>query len=180
MSSADPIESLLARVALGDRGAFELLYQRTSAKLFGVCLRILSERAEAEEALQEAYVKIWRNAAQYSQARAGAISWLAAIARNQSIDRLRARRLGAEDIDAAADIGDSRPSPEAEVVAAADRRLLHDCLDELDGSHAAAIRAAYFGGYTYEELARRNAMPLGTIKSWIRRGLAKLRDCLER
>jgi RNA polymerase sigma-70 factor (ECF subfamily) len=180
MTSAESIESLLARVALRDRGAFELLYQRTSAKLFGVCLRILSERAEAEEALQEAFVKIWRNAGQYSQARAGAIAWMAAIARNQSIDRLRARRRGAEDIDVAAEVADGRPTPEAEAVAAADRRLLHDCLDALEPGHAAAIRDAYFGGYTYEALARRGGVPLGTMKSWIRRGLAKLRECLER
>jgi RNA polymerase sigma-70 factor (ECF subfamily) len=180
MTSAESIESLLARVALRDRGAFELLYQRTSAKLFGVCLRILSERAEAEEALQEAFVKIWRNAGQYSQARAGAIAWMAAIARNQSIDRLRARRQGAENIDVAAEIGDARPSPEAEAVAAADRRQLHDCLDELEPGHAAAIRDAYFGGHTYKVLARRGGVPLGTMKSWIRRGLTRLRDCLER
>ena len=180
MTSAETIESLLARVALRDRGAFALLYQRTSAKLFGVCLRILGERAEAEEALQESYVKVWRNADQYSQARAGAIAWMAAVARNQSIDRLRSRRLAYENIDVATDIGDGRPSPEGEAVAADDRRLLHDCLDELEGRHAAAIRDAYFGGHTYEALAERNGVPLGTMKSWIRRGLAKLRDCLER
>lgn len=180
MTSAETLESILARVALGDRGAFALLYRRSSAKLFGVCLRILGERAEAEEALQETYVKIWRSAAQYSQARAGAIAWMAAVARNQSIDRLRARRGGAADIDAAENIGDTRPSPEGEAVAAADRRQLHDCLDELDGRHAAAIRDAYFGGHTYEALAGRTGVPLGTMKSWIRRGLAKLRDCLER
>ena len=176
----EPLESLLARVALGDRGAFALLYERSSAKLFGVCLRILGERAEAEEALQETYVKIWRSAGQYAQAKAGAIAWMAAVARNQSIDRLRARRQGAAGIDAAAEIGDGRPTPEGEAVAAADRRQLHDCLDELEARHSAAIRDAYFGGHTYEALAARNGVPLGTMKSWIRRGLAKLRDCLER
>jgi RNA polymerase sigma-70 factor, ECF subfamily len=180
MTTNGPIESLLSRVALGDRRAFEVLYQRTSAKLFGVCLRILRERAEAEEALQEAYVKIWRNAAQYSQARAAGISWMAAIARNQSIDKLRTRRPGAEDLGQAEDLPDGRPSPEAEALAAAGRLRLRGCLEELESSHAAAIRDAYFGGYTYEELARRGDVPLGTMKSWIRRGLARLRDCLER
>jgi len=180
MESAETIESLLGRVVLRDRRAFGLLYQRTSAKLFGVCLRILNDRAEAEEALQEAYVKIWRNAGQYAPSKAAAISWMAAIARNQSIDKLRKRRPKADDVSAAADIQDDRPSPESQVVAAADRRRLHDCLDELEGSHAAAIRDAYFGGFTYEELAQRNGMPLGTMKSWIRRSLAKLRNCLDR
>jgi len=180
MQTADTVESLIARVAIGDRSAFELLYQRTSAKLFGVCLRILRDRAEGEEALQESYVKIWQNSGQYSQSRASAISWLAAVARNQSIDRLRKRRAGGETLDAVAGVEDGAPSPESAAVTAGDRRRLQECLEALDPKYAAAVRSAYFGGFTYEELARRGGMPLGTMKSWIRRSLARLKDCLER
>lgn len=180
METAETVEILVSRVALGDRGVFALLYQRTSAKLFGVCLRILKDRAEAEEALQESYVKIWQNSGQYSQSRASAISWLAAIARNQSIDRLRKRRAAGETLDAVAEVADGAPSPESAAVASGERRRLQDCLQELDPKHAAAIREAYFGGFTYEELARRGGMPLGTMKSWIRRSLVRLKDCLER
>lgn len=167
-------------VALRDRAAFAQLYNRTSAKLFGVCLRILNNRAEAEEALQEAYAKIWRSAGQYSRTKASPISWLAAIARNQSIDRVRQRRYASGDLEDAGDVPDDNPSPEMSAIAASDRQQLHDCVEELDAKHAAAIRAAYFGGITYETLAKRSGVPLGTMKSWIRRSLMKLKDCLER
>jgi RNA polymerase sigma-70 factor (ECF subfamily) len=180
MEGSNELVALLSRVALHDRSAFNELYRRTSAKLFGICLRILSERSDAEEALQEVYVKIWHNAEQYARAKASPIAWLAAIARNQSIDRLRMRRPPGADVDEAIDLSDDRPSPEAAAVAAGEGRLLADCLNELQGKQAAAIRAAYFGGYTYEQLARAGGVPLGTVKSWIRRGLAKLKDCLER
>ena len=114
---ATPLETLLSRVALNDRAAFETLYARTSSKLFGVCIRILQDRGEAEEVLQETYLKIWHNADRYVRAKASPIAWLAAIARNQSIDRLRRKRLNYTDIDAAGGIAD--PAPDAEAIALA-------------------------------------------------------------
>lgn len=179
MSQAE-LEQLLQQVALRNRAAFKTLYQRTSAKLFGICLRILMDRAAAEEALQETYAKIWRNAEQYSRARASPIAWLAAIARNQSIDMLRARKPRADDIDTATQIADDRPGPEANTIAADEGRRLQACIGELPARQAKAIRAAYFGGHTYNALAKRAGVPLGTMKSWIRRGLIKLRDCMNR
>lgn len=175
----DRLETLIERCALGDRAAFELLYRHSSAKLFGVCLRILGNRSEAEEALQETYIKIWRNAGQYARTRARPLSWLAAIARNQSIDRLRARRPQADSVDVAAEIAGDEPSPEASALAADERRRLQDCLETLSAQQATAIRRSYFGDLTYEALAAQMSVPLGTMKSWIRRGLIRLKACLE-
>lgn len=172
----------LLATAHGDRSAFESLYQRTSAKLFGVCLRILGERSEAEEVLQDVYLVIWRKAKQYDADRASPITWLAMIARNKAIDRLRSGRVNRASvpIDFTAELMDDGPGVVAMAEAASDGARLHDCMDELTGEQRGAIRVAFFEGCTYEELATRSDTPLGTIKSWIRRGLIKLKDCLQR
>lgn len=180
MTNTDSLQDLLANTALGDRAAFKRVYDRTSAKLFGVCLRILKDRTEAEEVLQEAYIKVWRNAGRYASAKGSPISWLVAIARNQAIDRLRARRPQTTELDEAVELADDRPTPEARTVASDERRRLEECLAKLDPDHASAVRNAFLEGYTYEELAARMRVPLGTMKSWIRRSLLKLRDCLKR
>jgi RNA polymerase sigma-70 factor (ECF subfamily) len=180
MKQTDSLEQLLARSGVGDRAAFKCVYERTSAKLFGVCLRILKDRSEAEEVLQESYVKVWHNAGRYVQAKASPISWLVAIARNQAIDRLRARKPGALDLDEALDLADDGPSPETQAVASDEARRLAACLGQLEPAHAEAVRSAFVEGYTYDELAARMDVPLGTMKSWIRRSLLKLRDCLKR
>ena len=172
----------LLGTAEGDRCAFEDLYQRTSAKLFGVCLRILHERNEAEEVLQDVYLTIWRKASQYDADRASPITWLAMIARNKAIDRLRAARVerASVPLDLAAELaGDDVAAPEL-VEAASEGRRLHNCLEELTGEQGRAIRVAFFEGCTYEEIAHRSGTPIGTIKSWIRRGLLKLKECLQR
>ncbi len=172
----------LARVAAGDRAALRLVYQDTSAKLFGVCLRILNDRGEAEDVLQDVYVTVWRKAAAFDPGRASPITWLVAIARNRAIDRLRSsavsRRM--EPIEAADAVSDPSPGAVERVELAQQQRRLAGCLEELEARQAAAIRAAFLDGATYEELAARMSVPLGTMKSWIRRGLLKLRACLER
>src|SRR3990170_3569533 len=111
------ISNLIVRTSMKDRAAFDLLYRQTNAKLFGVCLRVLNDRAEAEEALQEVFVKIWTKADRFAVSDLSPISWLVAIARNHSIDRIRARRRPAVDIDTALDIADHNPGPEALAVA---------------------------------------------------------------
>jgi RNA polymerase sigma factor (sigma-70 family) len=172
----------LGRVALGDEAAFKQVYELTSAKLFGICLRILGNEAEAEDALQDIYVSVWRRAGSFDESRASPITWLATLARNRSIDRLRsARRSGSsEPVEAALEIADSRPDALAVLAVAEDRARLMGCVDELEERTAQAVRSAFFGGLTYSELAARMDVPLGTMKSWIRRGLMKLKDCLER
>lgn len=162
-----------------DRGAFDLLYQRTSAKLFGVCLRVLNDRADAEEALQDVFIKIWTKADRFAVSDLSPISWLVAIARNHSIDRIRARRPTA-DIDAALDVADPAPGPEEAVAAGSENEQLNHCLGELETDRAAAVRGAYLLGESYAELALRHDVPLNTMRTWLRRSLMKLRECLER
>ena len=176
------LTAALARVAAGDRAALQIVYQDTSAKLFGICLRILHDRAEAEDVLQDVYVTVWRKAAAFDPGRASPITWLVAIARNRAIDRLRASAVGRrmEPIDAASDVSDPAPAALDRLAQSQQRARLDGCLGELESRHATAIRAAFLDGATYDELAESMNVPLGTMKSWIRRGLLKLRACLER
>jgi RNA polymerase sigma-70 factor (ECF subfamily) len=172
----------IARVARGDRAALRLVYSETSAKLFGVCLRILGDRSEAEDVLQDVYLTVWRKAASFDEAVASPITWLVAIARNRSIDRLRfsAGSRAHVPLEAAAEVPDAGLSALERLEIGEDQARLKDCLQELEERQSAAIRSAFLDGFTYEELAMRNRVPLGTMKSWIRRGLLKLRVCLER
>ena len=179
-SGGSELAALLEAVARGDRGAFSDLYRRTSAKLYGICLRLLPSEAEAQEVLQEAYVLVWRKADKFDAGKASAITWLATIARNKAIDRLRRRTLSGERLEAAADVEDESPSAFEVLGDSEDSARLGHCLEALDERARAMIRAAFLDGATYPELATRENVPLGTMKSWIRRGLQRLRECLER
>jgi RNA polymerase sigma-70 factor, ECF subfamily len=174
------ISKLIVRTSMKDREAFDALYRQTSAKLFGVCLRVLNDKSEAEEALQEVFVKIWTKADRFAVSDLSPISWLVAIARNHAIDRIRARRGRHVDIDAALDIADPSPGPENVAVAGSEGVRIHGCLDELEKDRAAAVRGAYLEGESYVELAERHGVPLNTMRTWLRRSLMKLRECLER
>lgn len=178
--ASDDITQLILRTAIKDRGAFDLLYRQTSAKLFGVCLRVLNDPAQAEEALQEVFVKIWTKADRFAASDLSPISWLVAIARHHAIDMIRARRLKTAELDVAADIADTQPGPEALAVAGGERRRIDGCLDELEDGRAAAVRGAYLDGLSYAELAERHRVPLNTMRTWLRRSLIRLRECLER
>jgi RNA polymerase sigma-70 factor (ECF subfamily) len=169
----------LGGVAAGDRRAFHELYRRTSAKLYGVCCRILGEGQDAEDALQEAYANVWRRADRFDASRASPITWLAAIARNAAIDRLRARGTrSTAPIEEAHGLADESPRADFMLEQASEVRRLQACLGELGGREAGLIRTAFLEGATYPELAARAGEPLGTIKSRIRRALIKLRECL--
>lgn len=170
----------LGAVARGDASAMADLYTRTSAKLFGICLHILGSEAEAEETLQETYVLVWRKAAAFDAGKASAIAWLAVLARNKSIDRLRRRGPAAADLDAADRIPDGRPSALDLIEQEQEGRRLAACLEGLEERAGRSIRSAFLEGAAYPELAEREGVPLGTMKSWIRRGLLRLRECLER
>ena len=171
----------LGRIAAGDEAALRDVYDRTSGKLFGICLRILGDRGEAEDALQDVYVSVWRRAGSFDGSRASPITWLATLARNRAIDRLRsAKRLrSAAPAEAAAEVADPAPSALDRLEASETGGRLNECLGELEERTGDAIREAFFGGFTYAELAGRMRVPLGTMKSWVRRGLMKLKDCLE-
>ncbi len=180
MSDRNELEHWIARSALGSRSDFELLYNATSAKLFGICLRILNNRSEAEEALQETYIKVWNSASKFTAGHASPISWLAAIARNSSIDYYRRKKPEAGDISEAEMIPDEAPSPEAHALLSDDVGRLQVCMAELDERHADALKNVYLSGWTYGEAAEKLDIPLNTVKTWIRRGLVSLRDCLNR
>jgi RNA polymerase sigma-70 factor, ECF subfamily len=177
-----PLDLLLKDTALGSRQAFEKLYRESSPRLFAICLRIVTQRSEAEDVLQEVYATVWHKAAQYDVGRAGAMSWLAMIARNKAIDRIRSQpRTGrTESLELAEEVADPTASPQLDAQASNDRIRLDECLKQLDERRRSLIRAAFFDGSTYEELAARIGSPLGTVKSWIRRALLQLRECLER
>ncbi|NDV00145.1 sigma-70 family RNA polymerase sigma factor [Pseudoroseicyclus tamaricis] len=180
MATRGQVEEWIGRCALGDRKAFVQLYDATSAKLFGVALRVLNDRAEAEEVLQEIYVRIWQNAGRYASNGLSPMSWLITIARNRAIDRLRARKSGGGrgEMEEVADLADAAPGPEAQTIAAGEAARLAACLETLPEGRAEAVRRAYMEGETYAELAERFAVPLNTIRTWLRRGLISLRECL--
>lgn len=184
IAASDPAQLAhwLGEVADGDRRSFERLYRATSSKLFGICARLLSDRAEAEDALQEVFTTIWHKAGQFDAARASAITWLAMIARNKCIDRLRsnANLRRTDGLEFAEQIADTGPGALETAEQLDDAQRLDVCMRELDGDRRQLLHTAFFEGVTYEELASRSNTPLGTVKSWIRRSLILLKACLER
>lgn len=174
------LSEALIRTGDEDRAAFRDVYTLTSAKLFGICLRICGERAGAEDVLHEVYLTIWKRAGAFEPGRASPISWLATIARNRSIDWVRAkgaRKLNP--IEDAAAVVDATPDQLTVLQRDQQSQRLHDCLDALDGRASDAIRTAFFDGATYAELAEAKGVPLGTMKSWVRRGLMQLKGCVD-
>jgi len=173
------LASALASAAAGDQNGLRRVYELTSAKLFGICLRISGDREAAEDILQEVYLKVWRRAGAFDAGRASPVSWLAAIARNAALDWRRASRRHDADPEAAlAAVPDSGPLADMTLEADEARTRLMACLEGLDPAHSGVIRQAFLDGLTYQQLAERTATPLGTVKSWIRRGMQKLKECL--
>lgn len=184
----DSLQVLLARTARGDHAAFEEVYRRTHAHLFGLALRMLGREQAAEDVLQEAFVNVWKSASQYQPRVHGQdiqpMTWLIAVVRNKALDALRARARRPE---SPLPDGDGEELPGAPVAASAldlfqqaTRALrVEGCMSELDGSHRQSLALAYYQGYTHTEVAAQMGAPLGSVKAWIRRGLEKLRTCLE-
>jgi RNA polymerase sigma-70 factor (ECF subfamily) len=175
------LAAALSAVAGGDKAAVETLYEHTSAKLMGICLRILNDRQEAEDVLQDVYVSIWTRAGSFDPTRASPIAWLATIARNRAIDRLRARgaRAQSSPVEEASEVADDKPDGFAAAAERQEGERIHYCLSTLEARAQEVIRAAFFDGLSYSDLARRAGVPLGTMKSWIRRGLQRMKTCLE-
>lgn len=169
----------LVRTGAQDARAFRLVYRLTGAKLFGICLRICGERKAAEDVLQDVYLTVWTRAAGFDASRGSAIAWLSTIARNRSIDWRRTNRPVTTSDAMLAEIADDAPSAPDLMLLDERERALHLCLEDLEERQRTAIRTAFFDGFTYAELAERAAVPLGTMKSWVRRGLLRLRECLD-
>ena len=186
---SNELARLLARVALGDRAAFERLYALSGPHLFAVILRINRDRAQAEDLLQEVYLSVWRAASGFDAAQSQPLTWLTSIARNRAIDSLRRAgtqpRLDSahapldEDSDVYDDTADEAPGPLELLTRASDARQLQHCMQDLSAPQRQSLALAYFDGLSHAEVADRMAQPLGTVKSWVRRALLALKSCLE-
>jgi len=176
------LASLLSRAGLGDRRAFEEVYRATHSKLFAVSLRIVRERQLAEEVLQDSFVAIWNHASDYAQAKSAPTTWMTAIVRNRSLDVLRRGAHETEDVDEvmALNLVDESASPSNDFDAGQDMHSVRECLKELEPDQRQSIALAFFQGLSHSELASHMRKPLGTVKTHIRRGLMKLKDCLVR
>ncbi|WP_460530026.1 RNA polymerase sigma factor [Chitinimonas naiadis] len=178
----DPLIALLARIGLGDAQAFETFYQATSPRLYAVALRMVRRADWAEDILQECYVKIWHAAASYAQEQSQPYTWLIQIVRNRCLDWLRRPAME----DSAEDEGqqafeqhpDQRAGPLQQLLQADEAQSLKHCLEALEVRPRELILMAYFQGLSHSELAQRLSLPLGSVKSWVRRGLMQLRGCL--
>lgn len=172
------LDALLAACAAGDREAFRQLYQAGAPRLFGLLLRMLGRRDEAEDVLQEVFVTVWKRAGQFRSSRGSASTWLTSIARNRAIDTLRktARRPRSA---VEPDELPGRADPLGEVALGQSSARLRECLELLGDDYRHSLALAFFEGLSHSEVAARLGRPLGTVKSWIRRGLESLRGCLE-
>jgi len=185
------LAALLSRTALGERAAFAALYQATSAHLLGVVLRIQKDRAQAEDVLQEVYVNVWRAAQGFDATLSQPLTWLTSIARNRAIDSLRRRQsepttvstsvgLDDDEHDMLQDFASADAGPLDTLVQASDARALRGCLGALSGEQQQSLALAFYQGLSHAEVAEHLRQPLGTVKSWVRRGLLALKGCLER
>ena len=180
------VAALLSRIAMGDQAAFGEFYELTSAHLYGVAIRILRDPPAAEELLQEAYVNVWHHAGSYEVAKSQPMTWLTSIVRNRCLDQLRRREvetvtLTPDDDDAADyDLPSDAMTPVEMLVAGAEARSVRDCVETLDAGPKQAIALAFYQGLSHSELAAHLREPLGTVKSWVRRGLERVKNCLDR
>lgn len=178
-AGSSDLDHLLSAIATGDRGALATLYRRTSAKLYGIALRVLDDPGAAEEVLQDVYLTIWKKASVFEAGRASPISWLAVITRNRAIDRKRRVKPQLVAIEQAARIPADAPLASEIAERREETGRLHSCLALLDERARSLIQDAFLVGATYAELATREAVPLGTMKSLIRRGLLRLKKCMD-
>ncbi|CAL75389.1 RNA polymerase ECF-type sigma factor [Bradyrhizobium sp. ORS 278] len=170
---------LLAAVAKRDEAAFERLYAATRAKLYGVVLRILHRQDLAEEVVQETYVKVWNNAAQFDPAVSSPITWMAAIARNRAIDLVRKRgELSLEDEPSALEVAAETPDPLARREMSEELKRLLECVGRLEPDRQKLVLLAYYNGWSREQLATKFEAPVNTVKTWLRRSMMDIRQCL--
>ena len=178
------LEALLARTALSDQAAFAELYRLAAPHLYAVALRILREPAVAEEMVQEAFVSVWHHASSYRSAKAKPRTWLTSIVRNRCLDQLRRREPDTvsttrDEDDSEMEFAGQGPTPVELLLSGADAHSVRECVDRLEGSQKQAIALAFYQGLSHAVLASHLRQPLGTVKSWVRRGLERLKQCLE-
>jgi len=172
---------LVAAVAKGDSAAFERLYGATRAKLYGVLLRILGKPELAEEVMQETYLKVWKMADRFDPTIASPITWMVAIARNRAIDIVRKRTdASIEDAPEALDVAAENSHPLARREMTEELKRLLSCLGKLDPEKQRIVLLAYYSGWSREQLSRKLDIPVSTIKTWLRRSLVEIRECMGR
>lgn len=178
---SNELARLIASVGIGDRAAYRALYDATSPKLFAIALRILRDEGRAEDVLQDSFVNVWKGAAGYNPSLAAPMTWLITIVRNRALDYLRRNdKMTIElDDDLIATLETDTRSPADLASAAQDASRVRLCLERLEGGQKQAIAFAYFQGLTHSELAATLKVPMGTVKTWIRRGLEKMRTCID-
>jgi RNA polymerase sigma-70 factor, ECF subfamily len=178
MTSLPPVVvgELLAKVALGDRPAFRAFYAEAGPRLFAICLRMMRNRDEAEDVLQETFVRIWERSHLYDPAKGAGLAWAATIARHCSLDRLRKPGRDHQPFDE--QMIEQVDSHVAGLDHSGEGHDLKRCLGALREDYRNAVILAYMNGLTHEELSEQLGKPLGTIKSWVRRGLDQLKDCM--
>ena len=181
---SEELQTLLARVAAGEQAAFSALYRATAAHLYAIALRIVRHAHLAEEILQEAFVNVWHHAGTYDAAKSQPMTWLVSIVRHRALDQVRRRDVDTVPLDTDDERGAWEPASDAPaavelLLAGADARAVRDCVDTLDPGPRLAIALAFFHGMSHGELAAHLREPLGTVKSWVRRGLERLRRCLD-
>ena len=170
---------LIAAVSKGDEAAFERLYMATRAKLYGVVLRILRRQDLAEEVIQETYVKVWSSAGQFNPAVSSPITWMAAIARNRAIDIVRKRgESSIEEEPEAMDVAAETPDPLARREMSEELKRLLECVGRLEPDRQKLVLLAYYNGWSREQLAEKFAAPVNTVKTWLRRSMLDIRECL--
>ena len=178
------LTDLLHACAKGRQTAFQELYQLTSPQLFAVLVRILKRRDLAEEALQDALLSVWRNAGSYAADKGAPMTWLVSICRYRALDMLRREKrevsldTDREDLDEDG-ISEQETVTDAVSVSRAEERRLDECMGRLNDGQRRSVRLAYVDGCTHEEIAARIGSPVGTVKSWVRRGLESLKRCLD-
>lgn len=178
-SAPSDLVSLMGRVAASDRTAFNQLYAATSAKLFGIVLRILRRRDLAEEVLQEVYVKIWQRAGDFDAARSSPVTWMATIARNSALDVARRRsHVPIDEAPEALQVSDPAKPALEQLELGQELQRLSRCIEGLEPDKQEMVRLAYLNGLSRDELAHRYGHPAGTIKTWLHRSLKQLKDCL--
>ena len=170
---------LIAAIAKGDEAAFEQLYVATRAKLYGVVLRILRRQDLAEEVIQETYVKVWNSAGQFNPALASPITWMVSIARNRAIDLVRKKSEGSiEEEPSAMQVASDSADPIARREMTEELKRLFECIGRLEPDRQKLVLLAYYNGWSREQLAAQFDAPVNTIKTWLRRSLLDIRECL--
>ncbi|MBO1331942.1 ECF RNA polymerase sigma factor SigK [Streptomyces sp. VRA16 Mangrove soil] len=181
MDVVESTDALLTRVGRGDQQAFEELYGQVSGPVYGLIRRVLRDPAQSEEVAQEVFLELWRTAARYDPRRGTALPWILTLAHRRAVDRVRSVRAAGEREQRAARRADTPPFDQVveEVESVLERDWVRRCLGRLTDLQRQAVTLAYYDGYTYREVARRLAVPLGTVKTRMRDGLLRLRSCLD-